>query len=193
MRSFFFLALAMLFVTATVGSAQQPKKPTWYDKAVKKLEVTFDPVEAKPGATVTCKITIELNEGYYTYPTKQPEKAAAEMTNRIKFPDPGAVIFVGTVTDPDKYETKSEPDLGIRELRYYEGKVVYERKVVVSPSAKPGEVTVKLESFTLTVCDAKNCFPSKKLTPEAKLKVLDGPAVPVDPKYADEVKKAEGK
>jgi len=191
MRSLFFLVLAILLTTAV--SAQQPKKPTWYDKAVKKFEVTFDPVEAKPGATVTCKITIELNEGYHTYPTKQPEKAAADMTNRIKFPDPGAVIFVGTVTDPDKYETKSEPELGIRELRYYEGKVVYERKVVVSPSAKPGEVTVKLESFTLTVCDAKNCFPSKKLTPEVKFKVLDGPAVPVDPKYIDEVKKAEGK
>lgn len=192
MRSLLILALASLFAIATV-SAQLPKKPTWYDRAVKKLEVSFDPVEAKPGSTVTCKITIELNDGYHTYPTKQPEKAAADMTNRIKFPDPGAVIFVGTVTDPDKFETKSEPELGIRELRYYEGKVVYERKLVVSPSAKPGEVTVKLESFTLTVCDAKNCFPSKKLTPEAKFKVLDGPAVPVDPKYIDEVKKAEGK
>ena len=43
---------------------------------MKKVEAKFDPAEAKPGQTVTFKLTVELNDGYYTYPTRQADKAA---------------------------------------------------------------------------------------------------------------------
>lgn len=165
----------LLLVTAiAVGSARPAiaQKPDWYDKAVKKVEATFEPADAKPGQTVTLKLTIHLNDGYHTYPTKQPDKAAEAMVNTIKFPDAGAVEFVGDVLDPKEFKTKAEPDLGIKELRIVEGKIVYERKAVVSATAKPGSVTVKLPAVTLNVCDAVNCYPAKKLTPEATLKVL---------------------
>jgi hypothetical protein len=166
--------------------------PTWYDKAVKKVEATFEPAEAKPGQTVTLKLTVQLNDGYMTYPTAQKDKAAAGMVNVLKFPDAGALVFVGHVIEPPHPKTKAEPELGIREYSTYSGKVVYERKAVVAPAQKPGPVTVRLPKFGLTVCDAKNCFPAKSLTPEATLKVLPGPPVPVEPKYAAEVKKATG-
>ena len=61
---------------------------------------------------------------------------------------------------------------------------------VASPTAKAGEVAVELPKFLPSVCDKDNCFPPKTLKPEAKLKVLDGPAVAVDKKYAEEVEKA---
>jgi hypothetical protein len=41
----------------------------------------------------------------------------------------------------------------------------------------------------LSVCDDKNCFPSKTLKPTTMLKVLGGPAVEVEEKYRDEVQK----
>ena len=69
------------------------QKAGWYEKAVKKIEAKFDPAEAKPGQTVTFKLTIELNDGYYTYPSVQPEKAAASYVNIFKFPAAGNVIF----------------------------------------------------------------------------------------------------
>ncbi len=192
MRPLLLLTAAAAFALAAGPSAAQDKKPAWWDKAVKKVEAAFDPAEAKPGQTVTLKLTVELHDGYYTYPLKQEDKAAAWMVNKLAFPEAGAVVFVGEPIDADDYKTKAEPELGIRELRYYPKKVVYERKAVVRPSQKPGEVAVKLPEFRLTVCDANNCYPARKLTPEAKLKVLDGPAVPVDPKYAGELKKAAG-
>ena len=52
------------------------------------------------------------------------------------------------------------------------------------------DATVALESFKLSVCDAKNCFPAKTLQPEAKFKVIEG-SVEVAKEYADEVKKAD--
>ena len=163
----------------------------WYEKAVKKVEASFDPAEAKPGQTVTLKITIELNEGYHTYPTVQPEKAAASMVNKIKFPDPGTVVFVGTTADPKDFDVKAEPELGIRAMRIMKDKVTFTRTAVVSPKAVAGAAKVQVTEFKLLVCDEKNCFPPKKLdTIEAALKVLDGPAVPVEKDYADEVAKA---
>jgi hypothetical protein len=184
----------LLFLAATVGltasAAAEDKKPAWWDKAVKKVEAAFDPAEARAGQTVTLKLTVELNDGYYTYPTKQEDKNAEGMVNTLLFPDPGAVVFVDQTADPLDYLTKAEPLVGISELRYYSKKVVYERKAVVRPTQKPGEWVVKVKEFGLTVCDANNCYPARKLTPEAKLKVLDAPAVPVEAKYAEEVRKA---
>src|SRR5262245_11690719 len=184
----FAMAVAAILAT-TPGTANAQK---WYEKAVKKVEGKFSPAEAKPGQTVTFTLTVELNDGYHTYPTVQPDKQAATMVNLIKFPEPRAVIFVGETQDPKDYATKEEPDIGIKELRYNTGVVVYSRKAVVSPKASAGATTVKLENFSLSVCDEKNCFPAKKVPVEASLKVLDGPPVPVEKAYAEEVMKAHG-
>lgn len=127
----FAMAVAAL-VAAVPGSATAQK---WYEKAVKKVEGKFTPAEAKPGQTVTFSLTVELNDGYHTYPTAQPDKLAAGMTNVIKFPEPGTLIFVGDTLDPKDFVAKEEPDLGIKELRVNVGTVVYTRKAVVSPKA----------------------------------------------------------
>jgi hypothetical protein len=174
-------------VAAAPGTARAQK---WYEKAVKKVEGRFTPAEAKPGETVTFTLTVELNDGYHTYPTVQPDKMAAGNVNVLKFPDPGAVIFVGQTLDPKDFLTKEEPDIGIKELRYNAGTVVYTRKGVVSPKAAAGEAKVKLATFSLSVCDKTNCFPAKTVPVEAVLKVLDGPPVAVEKAYADEVAKA---
>jgi hypothetical protein len=186
-----------LLIPAALLAATLPGRPAaaqgWYEKAVKGVSAKFEPAEAKPGQTVTFTLTLELNPGYYTYPTAQPDKLAAAYTNTIKFPDPGAVVFVGSVEDPKDFQTKAEPDLGITELRTVQGKITFTRKAVVSPKATAGPATVKLSAFKLSVCDASNCYPPKDVTVEAALKVLDGPPVAVEKAYADEVKKATEK
>ena len=68
--------------------------------------------------------------------------------------------------------------------------MVYTRKAVVSPKAKAGAAKVKLANFSLSVCDATNCYPPKTVSVEAALKVLDGPPVAVEQAFAAEVKKA---
>jgi hypothetical protein len=183
------LILPLTLVVALPAAAQKD----WYEKAVKKVEAKFDPAEAKPGQTVTLKLTVELNDGYHTYPVAQPDPGASSMTNILKFPAAGTLIFVGGTADPKDYETKEEPLLGIKELRTMSGSVTWTRKAVVSPKAAAGEATAKLESFKLLVCDKSNCFPPKTVPVEAKLKVLDGPPAEVEKAFAEEVKKALSK
>jgi hypothetical protein len=191
MRRSWMLAAPFLVIAALLPAQPASGRQKWFDKAVKKIEASFDPAEAKPGQTVTFKLTIDLNEGYHTYPTVQPEKAAENFVNTIKYPSAGSVIFVGTTTDPKKFEEKAEPALQIEKLRYMSGSVVFTRRAVVSPKAAPGPIEVKLDEFRIQVCDKNVCYPSKKVdVMSAKLKVLDGPAVPVDKEYADEVMKA---
>lgn len=183
-------------VAAAVALASPPAADAggqkWYDKAVKRVSASFTPAEAKPGQTVTFSLTVELNDGYHTYPTAQSDKAAATMVNAIKFPDPGAVIFVGSVQDPKGGKTKAEPMAvpPIKEYRYYPGTVTYTRKAVVSPKATPGKAAVKLTAFKLSVCSEDVCYPPKDVPVEAELKVLDGPAVEVEKDYAEDVAKA---
>jgi plastocyanin len=177
---------AMLVAALSPAGAQ---KPTFFDKAVKKIEAKFEPAEAKPGQTVTFQIVMEMNKGFHTYPTMQPEKAAENFVNIIKFPKPGDVIFVGKLADPKKFETHAEPMLGIKELHVLTGTAIYTRKAVVSPKAKAGMVEVKLDLFEVMVCDASNCFP-KKVPLTARFKVLEGPAAPVEKQFAEEVAKA---
>jgi plastocyanin len=190
---------ALIALVAAVAIAAQPDTPAaarqktdWFAKAVKRVEAKFEPAEAKPGQTVTFKLTIDLNDGYYTYPTAQAEKAAASFTNQLKFPEPGSVVFVGAITDPPIYDIKSEPDLDIKEYRVNPGTAVYTRKAVVSPKATPGATAVKLTAFRLQVCDKNLCYPPRPVPVEATLKVLDGPAVPVEAAFAAEVAKAVG-
>ena len=179
-------ALLAALILAPVALAADTKKAG----GVKSVEATFDPPEAKPGQTVTFKLTVTLEDGYHTYPLVQTDKAAEGMVNKLEFPKGGAVVFVGDTFDPSGGKTKAEPALCIKEMLVFEGTVVYQRKAVVPPTAKAGELTVQVPKFVLSVCDKDNCFPPKTLKPEAKLKVLDGPAVEVDKKYAAEVEKA---
>src|SRR5438128_9064819 len=78
--------LAILVATVPEQPAAGVQKKGWYEKAVKKIEGKFDPAEAKPGQTVTFKLIVDLNDGYHTYPTVQPDKGAESFVNDIKVP-----------------------------------------------------------------------------------------------------------
>ncbi|MCS7022365.1 MAG: hypothetical protein NZU63_11125 [Gemmataceae bacterium] len=161
----------------------------WFEKAVARVEAAFTPAQARPGQTVTWTFTLHLHEGYHTYPTRQTDPQAAAFVNEFRFPEPSEVIFVGAVQDPKNVQTRAEPELGILSLRYCSGVVVYSRPAVVHPQARPGPVTIKGPKVRLNICDKNNCFPTKEIDTTATLTILEGPAVPIEATYADEVRR----
>lgn len=158
------------------------------DPLAKSVRVSFDPPEAHPGQTVTLNLTVTLPAGSHTYPTRQPEKAAADSVTRFKFPDAGAVVFVGEVADPAKFHATPDADLGVKELRTLTGTVTFTRKLVVNPAQPAGPLAVKLPEVRLLVCTGSTCRPAK-LAPTGTLTVRPG-AVAVEPAHAEAVKKA---
>ena len=174
------LFVCLIFAAAASG---QPKD------AIKKVEASFEPAQAKRGQTVSLKITVQLADGYHTYPVVQPAPEAKYSTNTIAFPTGGPIVFVGETVDPAGPKSKKAED---HEYLVYPGGGTWIRKAVVRPTGKPGEAAVKVQ-LRLMVCDEDRCFPPKTFDLEAMLKVLDEPAVPVEAKYKSEVEKAEKK
>src|SRR5262245_58751368 len=92
--------------------------------AVKKVEAVFEPADAKPGQTVTLKITVALADGYHTYPVVQPADEAKFSANKITFPADGPVVYVGETVDPVGPKTKMVDDPVAKEkyeMLYYPG------------------------------------------------------------------------
>ena len=154
--------------------------------AIKKIEATFEPAQAKPGQTVTLKLTVQLADGYFTYPLVQPAPEAKFSVNSVKFPTDGPVVFVGETLEPDGPKAKKAED---HEYLIYPGGGTWARPAVVRPAAKAGDAPVKVR-FRVMVCDEDRCFPPKNLDLEATLKVLDAAPVPVEARYKEEVEKA---
>jgi thiol:disulfide interchange protein len=158
---------------------------------VAEVTTSIEPAKAKPGQTVTFRLTIAPKPGCDTYPANAPKHQNSK--NIIKLPRPGDLIFVGPVTDPPGWKEKpSELEPGKKD-RYYPDAATWELTAVVSPAATPGAKTVALTGTRLLACvdgPAGKCFNGE--APPATVEVLAGPAVPVDPKYADAVSKALG-
>lgn len=177
-------AIACLGLFIAIPASAQPT----FDKIVKKASATFEPATAKPGQTVTLKVSLELLEGWSTYPTVQTDKAARSYVNKLAFPEPGAIVFVGNILDPDSPKEKAEPMASIEKMLYYPGGGIWEKKAVVLPDAKAGSLSSKVK-FKILVCDKDNCLPPRTLELEATLKVAGDP-VAVEPKYKAEIEKA---
>ncbi|MDB5313100.1 MAG: dsbD [Gemmataceae bacterium] len=177
------------FGAAPVG---HPKRFT----DVGKMNVEVSPREAKPGQTVTVKLTVTPVGDAWTYPTN-PADPTQPGKNRIRVPDHGDLIFVGAILDPTNSKTKPQPqpDRPGAVMQYYPFPVTWDLTAVVSPKASPGPKTVPLTGTSVQICgtwdDRELCFNSpKEPAPTAELMVLDGPPVPVDQKWAPDVEKA---
>jgi len=180
------LALALLVVSSP--ALAQGKARLSFDDAVRSIEGRLEPAEARPGQTVTFKLAVKLNPGWYTYPTVQTGMGFAESRNTIQLPDAGDLIFVERVSDPPGSKTKSSTS---GSFAYYTDELTWEVKAVVSPRATPGEKKVRLKTFTIIVCNEEtgNCLLPKKVPVEATFRISGSP-VEVEPKYAEAVSKA---
>jgi hypothetical protein len=181
------LCAAVLSLIPFVAAVHADDPPP-FETILKKAEATFEPAEAKPGQTVTLKVSLHLLEGWHTYPLSQPDKAAKAQANKLMLPETGAIFFVGDIVEPPHPKEKSEPLANIEKMLYYPGGGAWECKAVVLPNTPAGKVASKIK-FRILVCDKDNCLPPRTLDLEATLKV-SGAAVSVDPKYKNEVEKA---
>ena len=73
---------ALFLALANPAARAQGKKITGNEKfsdVVTKVQVRFEPAQAKPGDVVTWRLSFEIAEGWHTYPTSQPP-GIAEIT-----------------------------------------------------------------------------------------------------------------
>jgi thiol:disulfide interchange protein DsbD len=180
-------AALILAIAGLLPAAEAAPKVKLSPKGVaERVSASVEPVTAKRGQTVQLRITADLAEDWYTYPAvRLASDSPGQNANAFTFPASTEVVFVGEVKDP---ATKTKKDEEGRPIRYLDGKVVWERPMVVRPDAKPGSVEIKF-SIKISVCDKNSCLPPKVLPLTAALTISDAEPVPVEPKYQDAVKK----
>jgi DNA-binding beta-propeller fold protein YncE len=151
-------------------------------KAIKKIEAKIEPAGAARGQTVTWKLTLELADGWHTYPTRQKNPEAEAFVNRFQFRPSEDVVFVGKLT-----ENPSRTAI-LEGAQVFEDRVVWQRPLVIRPQAAPGVKTVKVR-INGQIC-SKICLPLS-LEVEAPLTVTDAPPVPVDARFKEEMDQRE--
>src|SRR5947209_14056227 len=162
------LAAVVVAFSAAIAPAQFGGGPRTFEAVVQKVEATVEPATAKPGETVTWKLMVEIAPGWHTYPTVQPDANASSYVNKITPPKTGPLKFVGPVTEPANPIKKPLPGEDIKELRTYEGTVVWEQKAVVTADARSGETDVDV-TVSILACDESGCLPPNKVPTTAKL------------------------
>ncbi len=172
-------AALVLFIASSFATAQNHS----FDDVVKKVEAKFEPATAKRGQSITWKLTIELADGWHTYPTKQADPDADSFVNKFKFPTGLAAAFVADLKEP-KGMTHNEAGTKITMIG---GVGTWQRTVVIRTNAKPGKLKVKVPVKILACSD--RCLPPQIVNTEAEITISDAPAVPVDPKYQKDLDK----
>ncbi|HXG12885.1 MAG TPA: cytochrome c biogenesis protein CcdA [Gemmataceae bacterium] len=181
--------VALLAMAHGSATAVPPVKPprARFQEAVPRIEAAFEPSTARRGQTIQWKLTVDLAPGWHTYTALQVDDNARSQAARFKFPAPGAVVFVGELTEPP-FQTKAEPEANIKEIRYLEhSPLVWERPAVVSSTAPPGPTVVKV-GVRLVVCNESGCLPPQDLEFDIPLTISDEPPVPVEDRYTNALK-----
>src|SRR5262245_34886792 len=184
------LFLALCGSTANAQDTKAEKKRT-FAAAVKKVETAVTPETARRGETVVWRLTIELEKGWHTYPTRQsdPAEPVQDQVTEIQLENLEGLIPVGQFRDPPGAHSMAKPKLKIKKLLYYEDRVVWEQRFVVDPRSKPGTREIKAR-VTVFVCDEVSCLAPKTVERTATLKVSDEPPVQVEAQYKEAVEKA---
>jgi thiol:disulfide interchange protein len=167
------LALSLLFSANLFAQGNRS-----FDAAVTKIEAITDVKEAEPGETIKVKVTVELSDGWHTYPTKQVDPQAQSQVT--KFTGPEGPAKLGSIEDPAGFIAKPELDINIQELRYYEKSVTWVIPVIINADAKPGVIDVAPKTIKLLACDEMGCLPPRSIPLSAKLtvKATTGRAIP---------------
>ncbi len=144
----------------------QPKEATFTTK--------IEPATAKPGDTVTYKVTATVDESWhiYAYAKEQPSKGP-RATGFDLFETSG-LIADGEWKALEEPDTKLETAFDNTKVSYHEGEVSWVHKFKVPTDAVPGKLTIKNQIY-FQLCDPNQCKQPTRITlPVASVSVTPG-------------------
>ena len=175
--------LAGFLLVPSSSTFADPPKPKKKDTNARlksrNVEITtsVEPAQAKPGETVTFKVTAKLDPGYHIY--KQVEKpmppGSGPVYTTFDFFDPAGLKVEGdwqVSKEPIKHKEPVWPDLPF--VEYYEDEVTWSVKLKIPEGTEPGKKTLRCQAGFM-ICNEKSCSPPGQWTlPDAELTVLPG-------------------
>ncbi len=178
----FLVGMLLVPTTSSFGEDLKPKKKDTNPRLKSKnavIKTSVEPSEAKPGETVTYKVTVKLDPGYHIY--KQVDKplppGAGPVYTTFDFFDTAGLKLEGEWSaskEAVKHKEAVWPNLPF--VEYYEDDVIWSIKLKVPDGIEPGKKTLRSQAGYM-ICDDKSCSPPGQWTvPDAELTVLPGGA-----------------
>jgi thiol:disulfide interchange protein len=182
-----------LIVSAILAGLSASPRPVLADDAAKpakkdnpkalkppqaSLTASVEPAEAKPGDTVTFKVTAKLDSGFHIYKYSKEQGSGPIPTSFDFFGHPGLEVE-GEWTasrEPEKHKDPNFPEL--ETVEYYEDEVSWSIKVKIPAATAPGKKSLSCQARYM-ICDAKTCsIPGRWTLPDAELTVVEGGGAP---------------
>src|SRR5262249_39239549 len=184
------LAGLLLPVASAVADPPNPKVPdarARFKPTDAELTTSVEPAEAKPGETVTFKVTTKLKPGshIYKYVKTKEEGAAGPRPTTFDFFDTAGLKIEGdwaASKEPIKHKEAYFPDLEF--VEYYEDEVTWSIPLRIPPGTEPGQKALRVQAG-YQICDDKRCsVPGQWTLPEAVVTVLSAGAAQSPPPLA---------
>jgi thiol:disulfide interchange protein len=145
-------------------AASRPKEATF--------TTTVSPAEAKPGDTVTYKVTAKIDAPWHIYKYSKDQADNGPKYTEFDFFDPDGLKVDGDWSpsvEPTKKKEPAFPDIPF--LEFHEDEVTWSIKVKVPPGTKPGKKTLRCQAGYM-LCSDQNCsIPGQWTLPDAELTV----------------------
>jgi thiol:disulfide interchange protein len=173
--------LAGLLLIPAASSFGDPPKPKKKDSNTRlksrnaEITAAVEPSQAKPGDTVTYKVTAKLDSGYHIY--KQIDKpmppGAGPVYTTFDFFDTAGLKIEGdwqASKEPIKHKEPVWPDLPF--VEYYEDEVTWSIKLKIPEGTEPGKKALRCQAGFM-ICNEKSCSPPGQWTmPDAELTIV---------------------
>ena len=157
--------------------AEEPPKPAQNDSSKRAkpkdvvLTTSIVPAEARPGDTVTLKVTAKLNPGWHIYTQAKTQQGEGPRKTVFDLFDPAGLEVVGDWKADRKPESRAEPAFDNQTFEYFENEVSWTIPLKVPSGTGAGKKLIRCQA-SYQVCNAQSCsFPGRWTLPDATVTV----------------------
>jgi len=158
--------------------ADEPPQPAQKDSPTRAkpkdvvLTTSIEPAEARPGDTVTLKVTAKLNPGWHIYTQAKTQEGDGPRKTVLDLFDPSGLEIAGNWKADKKPESRAEPAFDNQTFEYFEDEVSWRIPLKVPSGTAAGKKLIRCQA-SYQICNAQSCsFPGRWTLPDATLTVL---------------------
>ena len=157
--------------------ADEPPRPAEKDSSTRArpkevtLTTSVEPAEAKPGDTVTLRVTAKLKPGYHIYTQAKTQEGDGPRKTLFDLFDTAGLEVTGNWKADKKPESRAEPAFDNQVFEYFEEEVTWSIPLKIPEGTAAGKKEIRVQA-SYQICNAQSCsFPGRWTLPAATLTV----------------------
>ena len=154
-----------------VRAADEPPKPAQKDSSTRakpkeaSLSLAVEPAEARPGETVSLKVTAKLKPGWHIYTQAKTQQGDGPRKTIFDLFDTASLEVAGDWKASRKPESKSEPAFDNQVFEYFEDEVTWSIPLKIPAGTPAGKKEIRCQA-SFQICNAQKLQLSGTMDPQ---------------------------